>query len=226
MPEELQQEEIDNSDAVLLAFSYARDAGPGDKTLLREWVARYPAIAEELMTVDYARFAAGMTLTDALEDGPEDAAIAALGAEVVAARRQASAARPPLTSLLDEAAARGMAGPQLAQILRLDRLTLGRLEQRALDAATLPLALVRQIGAVLERSADEVAAFLRGGPRLPAQAHFLARRAPSVAPAPASSTASPARPLSFGQAVQGSRSLSAEDKAYWRAELDAGVLGE
>ena len=225
MPEELQQEEIDNSDAVLLAFSYARDAGPGDKTLLREWTARYPAIAEELMTVDYARFAAGMTLTDVLEDGPEDAAIAALGAEVLATR-QASAARLPLTSLLDEAAARGMDGPQLAQTLRLDRLTLGRLEQRALDAATLPLALVRQIGAVLERSADEVAAFLRGGPRLPAQAHFLARRAPSVAPAPASSTASPARPLSFGQAVQGSRSLSAEDKAYWRAELDAGVLGE
>ncbi len=217
------QDEPEDSDAVLLAFSYAREAAPGDKTLLREWAARYPAVADELIAGDYARFAAGLTLTDALEDGPEDPAVVELGVNVLAARRAARAARPPLVSLLEEAAARGMDGPQLAQALRLDRLILARLEQRALDAATVPVTLVRQIGAVLERSAEEVAAFLRAAPRLPASAHYRSRRAPSVAAALA--YGAPA-PVSFQQAVAGSRSLSADDKAFWQAESEAAVLGE
>lgn len=209
---------MEDSDAVLLAFTYARTAAPRDKALLREWTARYPVLAEELITVDHARFAAGMTLTDALEDGPEDSELMAVAAEVIAARRQGQASRLPLTSLLDEAEARGLNGPQLAKALRLDRLLLGRLEQRAMDAATVPLTLVRQMGAVLGRSADEVTLFLRGGTRLPASAHFKARHAPAVSASPAL--------LSFAQVVQISRSLSAEDKAYWQAEADAGVLGE
>ncbi len=230
MPDNLRQEttqppgqDPDDSDAVLLAFSYARDAAPGDKALLREWTAQYPAVADELITVDYARFAAGLTLTDALEDGPEDPEVVALGANVLAARRAARAV-PPLTSLLGDAAARGLDGPQLAQTLRLDRLLLARLEQRTLDAATLPLALVQQIGTALGRSTSEVAAYLRGGPRLPASAHYRSRRAPSVAAAPAYGAPEPA--MSFQQAIAGSRNLGAEDKAYWQAEVDAGILGE
>ena len=238
MPEELGQairDETEDSDDVLLAFSYARDAAPGDKTLLREWTARYPALADEIITVDYARFASGMTLTDVLEDGPEDPATVELGAELIAARRQARATKPPLTSLLAEAQAQGMDGPQLAKVLRLDRMIVARLEQHALDAATVPLALVRQIGAVLERSADDVALFLRGGPRLAASAHYRSRKSPSVAapasaPAPASfaplSSGVPTPPVNFQAAVAGSRNLSADDKAYWQAEGSAGVLGE
>ncbi len=235
MPEDLRSEPED-SDAILLAFAYARADAPGDKTLLREWAARYPAMTEELVTVDYARLAAGMTLTDTLDDGAEDPQITALGADIIAARRQARESKPPLTSLLGEAAARGLDGPQLAGVLRLDRLIVSRLERRTMDAATLPLALVRQIGTVLGRSAGEVADFLRGGPRLPASAHFLSRRAPAMpkrsapAPAPLSSQppsgGSPALPPSFTEALQSSRNLSAEDKAYWQAEAEAGVLGK
>ncbi len=220
--------EAEDSDDVLLAFTDAREAAPGDKTLLREWAAQYPSLANEIITLDYARFAASMTLTDALEDGPEDPAVVELGAELIAARRQARAERPPLTSLLAEARARGMDGPELAQVLRLDRMIVARLEQRALDAATLPLALVRQIGALLDRSAADVALFLRGGPRLAASAHYRSRKAPSVKAAPASSAplSTPAPPTSFQQAVAGSRNLSADDKGYWLAEAEAGVLGE
>ena len=118
-------------------------------------------------------------------------------------------------------AARGLDVPTLADALRLDRLLLGRLEQRVLEAATIPVSLVRQIAAILEREISEVAAFLRGAPRLPAQAHFRSTRAPSLA-APAG--ASPQ--TSFAEAVQAARNLSADDKAYWRGEIDAGVLGE
>ena len=231
-PPDFPRTEPDDGDATLLAFAYARAAAPGDKALLREWTAQYPALTDELITVDHARLAAGMSLTDALADGLEDPEIAAIGAQILAARRRAREARPPLTSLLDEAKLKGFDAPQLAITLRLDRLLLGRLEQRALDAATVPLALVRQIGEVLGRSAEEVALFLRGETRLPAQAHFSARHAPSLqsALAPASVSArsrGPASPLpSFAEAAAASRNLSVDDKAHWLAEAAAGVLGE
>lgn len=219
------QDEPEDSDAVLLAFSYAREAAPSDTALLREWTARYPAVADELITVDYARFAAGLTLTDTLEDGPENPALVEFGASVLAARRAARATRPPLTSLLEDAEAQGLNGPQLAQTLRLDRLLLARLEQRALDAATVPLTLVRQIGTVLERSVGEVTVFLRGEARLPASAHYRSRKAPSVVSSPAPAYGAPAPAISFQQAVADSRSLSTEDKAYWQVEADT-VLGD
>ena len=204
-------------DDVLMAFTEARTAAPDDKALLRLWTARYPACADALIAVDYARFAAGMTLGDTVEDGLEDAGAAAAGREALAAWRTASAPKPPLTSLLSDAAARGFDAARLAEVLRLDRLLLGRLEQRLLDAATVPVRLVRQIAQVLERSPDEVASYLRGGPRLAAQAHFRARRAPAL-------SSSAERP-SFAQALAAGSSLSEEDRAYWQGEIEAGILG-
>ena len=85
MPDEINEHKINehgNSDATLLAFTYARDAAPSDKTLLREWTAQYPVMADEMIAVDHARLAAGMTLTDELTDGPEDPEITAIGARI------------------------------------------------------------------------------------------------------------------------------------------------
>ncbi len=216
MPKESEDKESEDMDDVLLAFSEARAAAPGDKALLRSWTVRYPELAGDLIAADYARLMAGMTLSDALEDGPEDAAVAALGREVIAARRKAS--RPPLTSLVSDAAAQGLDVPALASALRLDRLLLGRLEQRLLDAATLPLALIQQMAQLLDRAPGEVAAYLRGSPRLAAQAHFRARRTPSL-------PLSEAERASFVQALQSGQDMSGEDRAYWQGEIDAGVLG-
>jgi len=213
----------EDSDDVLMAFTEAREAAPDDRALLRLWTARYPDCADTLIAVDYARFAAGMTLGDSVEDGLEDAGAAAIGREALAAWRAASASsaaapRPALTSLVSDAAARGLDAARLAEVLRLDRLLLGRLEQRLLDAATLPRRLVQQIAQILERSPDEVASYLRGSPRVAAQAHFRARRAPSLS--------SSAERSSFAQALEVSHNLSEADRAYWQAEIEAGVLGE
>ncbi len=197
----LNNQDVDDKedvDDVLMAFSEARAAAPDDKTLLRLWTARYPDCADDLIAVDYARFAADMTLLDALEDGP--------------------VSQPPLTSLVLEAAARGFDAARFAQSLRLDRLLLGRLEQRVLDAATLPVSLVRHIARILQRGPDEVAAYLRGGPRLAAQSHFRARRAPVLS--------SEAERPSFAQALLRGQNMSEEDKDYWQGEIEAGVLGE
>ncbi len=211
----------EDSDDVLTAFTEARVAAPDDKALLRLWTARYPECADTLIAVDCARFAAGMTLGDTVEDSLEDAGAAAIGREALASWRAASATaatRPPLTSLVSDAAARGLDAARLAEVLRLDRLLLGRLEQRLLDAATLPRRLVQQIAQILERSPDEVASYLRGSPRVAAQAHFRARRAPGLS--------SSAERSSFAQALEVSHNLSEADRAYWQAEIEAGVLGE
>lgn len=215
MPDKDFDEEIDD---VLMAFAEARAAAPDDKALLRLWTARYPDCADTLIAVDYARFAAGMTLGDAVEDGLEDAEAAAIGQEALAAWRSASVPKPPLTSLLSDAAARGLDAARLAEVLRLDRLLLGRLEQRLLNAATVPVRLVRHLAQILERSPDEVALYLRGGPRLAAQAHFRAHRAPGLS--------SSAERSSFAQALETSQNLSEEDRAYWQDEIENGVLGE
>jgi hypothetical protein len=219
----LKREYLQDADDVLIAFSEAREAAPDDKALLRRWTTRYPEFADELIAVDYARFAAGMTLSDTVEDGPEDAAAAKMGQDALAAWRTGSVSpvgpsRPALTSLVSDAAAQGLDAAHFAASLRMDRLLLGRLEQRVLEAATLPVSLIRQIAQILERSSEEVAAYLRGGPRLAAQAHFRARRAPSLSPQSARS--------SFAEALQTGQNMSEEDKAYWQAQIDAGVLGE
>ena len=213
------EEMNEEMDDVLMAYAEARAAAPDDKALLRLWTARYPQCADTLIAVDCARFAVGMTLGDSVEDGLEDAGAAALGRDALAAWRAATAApKPPLTSLVSDAALRGLDVTRLTEVLRLDRLLLGRLEQRLLDAATLPRQLVQQIARILERSPDEVASYLRGSPRVAAQAHFRARRAPALS--------SSAERSSFAQALEVSQNLSEEDRAYWQGEVEAGVLGE
>ena len=215
----------DESDDVLLAFSAARDAAPEDRELLRQWTDRFPQFADDLIAVDFARFAVGMRLSDPLEDGlgaaAEDPATVALGLQLLAARRglpSAAADKPPLTSLVEDAKARGLDVQNFAEALRLDRLLLTRLERRLLDAATLPLTLVRRLGETLDRTEAEIAAYLRGGQRLAASGHYRSRRAPSLESA--------GSPMSFREALDAGQSLGDDDRAYWQGEADAGVLGE
>lgn len=203
----------DDSDLydVLLAFDRALgDAPPGERGLLRRWTARFPRLAGELEAAGYARFALGRTLTDDVEEAEWEPEAAA----------ETTAAKPPLTSLLAEAQARGLDAAGFAQALRLDRVLVARLNQRALDAASLPRALVASIAGTLGRSSGEVAAFLRGGPRLAAAAHYRARRAPSLV-----AESGAARP-SFADALTLGTKMTGDDLAYWRAEIENGVWGE
>ena len=72
---------------VLLAFDKALDAAPKNAKLLLSWTQRFPRFADELIAVSYARFALGWSLTDPLDDGPEDPEMVALGREVMNRRR-------------------------------------------------------------------------------------------------------------------------------------------
>jgi hypothetical protein len=206
IPEEL-SELPDDADVydVTLAFDQALAEAPQDHAQLTRWTARFPQFADELIAVGYARFAFGLTLTDPV-------------AEYVV---ESVPSRTPLTNLMDDAKARGLDAAGFAQELGLDKLLLGKLNRRTLEALSLPRTLVERLAQILERSFDEVAAYLNGGMRLAAGAYYKARQAPSL-------VAESGQPKqSFAEALQSGAQITEEDKAFWLAEIAAGrTLGE
>lgn len=181
---------------VVQAFAAASEAAPDDRALLRQWTRRFPQFADDLSALAYARFAFGWSLDDAVEDA-------------------AAPEKTPLTDLVADAKACGLTPADFARALRLDTVLLARLNQRLLDAAGLPRALAEGIAQTLDRSFDEVAAYLRGGPRLASGAHYRARKAPAV-------TAEAGPRQTFAEALQAAASLSADDKTYWLTEMEKG----
>ncbi len=201
------------ADDVLFAYAQASQAAPGDRTLLREWAAQYPAHADALVEVSLAGFAAGLSLTDPLEGGPEDPETVALGR---AALDRHFAPPKPLVSLVDEAKARGLTAREFAQALRLDTLALSRLNQRLLDAASLPRSLAKRAAQALGRSADEVEAYLRLPPRLASGAQYKSRQAPVLRES---------GPRQKFEDVLGG--LPQADRDYWHVEIESeGTLGD
>ena len=194
---------------VCQAFDRALDAAPDDRALLRRWTDRFPYFADELIAVGYARAALGLTLTDPAAE-----------AEWEGAPARPPAASPPIAGLVAEAGGRGLDVAALARTLRLSRLLLSRLETRTVRPGTIPRSLVRRLGEALGRPFEEVAAYLRGAPRLAAQAHFKARRAPALV-----AESGAARP-DFADEIGRDATLTEEDRAYWRAEIAEGTLGD
>ena len=194
----------DDPDAydVVGAFAAAQDAQPDDHTLLRRWTQRFPQFADDLVAFGYARAALGWSLTDPVE------------------AEETAPAKAPLTDLVEEARDRGLAAAAFAQVLGLQKPLLASLNQRLLDAAGLPRSLAARIARTLDRTSEEVAAYLRQPPRLAAGAHYKARRAPSLV--------AESRPQqTFADALRGGGALSEEDRTSWLAEIEKGdVLGD
>lgn len=201
-----------DEDDVLEAFERARWAAPDDRTLLRAWAERFPDHADALIAVSYAGFAAGVSLSDPLEDGPADAETVAFGRAFL----DSHFAAPAIVSLVAEAGARGLAPTAFARALHLDTATLGRLTQCLLETGTVPKALVRRVAEAIGRTADEVAAYLNQPPRLSAGAQYKAKSAPKLRES--------APRQSFAEAIGG---LSQADRDFWREETEReGLLGD
>ncbi len=205
MTDEILETVPDDADVyeATLAFDRALDAAPDDRTLLRRWAARFPQFEDDFVTVGFSRFALGLTLTDPLADYDADYDVAP--------------ARPPLTGLASEAERRGLSGADLARTLRMDRTLLVRLEQRVLDAWTLPSGLIDRLAQALERTTDEVRAYLSGPPKLANATHYKAKAAPKMVQE-RGRLQSPVRQPSFADEVRRNPKMSDEDKAFWLAE--------
>ena len=188
---------------VVGAFAAAQDGRPDDHTLLRQWTQRFPQFADDLIAFGYARATLGWSLTDPIEGETGEAA----------------PAKAPISDLMTEARGRGLGVTEFTRAVGLDRPLLASLNQRLLDATSLPRSLAARIGAALDRSAGEVVTYFRQPPRLSAGAHYKAKQAPSLV--------AESRPRqTFAEAVRSASGLSEEDRAYWQAEIEKNeVLG-
>jgi len=202
-----------NDDINLILAAYSDAAARPGGTRLEEWVRRYPQ--HERTLVQYAVydlvFERGVPCG---EETPAQEALFLARAKTIRERMMADPPKAPLTGLLEAAKARGLSVAALARELQLGVPEVVKLDRRLLRAAALPKKLVERLAQALHLTFAEVAAYLRRPPTLSAQASYRADRAPRLAGQEV-----------FADAIEASRNLTDEQKAYWRAELND-LLGD
>jgi hypothetical protein len=202
----------EESDAVLTAFAQARTGPNGAK--LSEWTARYPAQARDLARLaaqEWAGEGRDSTLPDSASRF-RSIAMAALRtyrpepkrAEVI------TFSAAPMTSLLAAAEAAGKEADDVASLLDLPSALFWKLHRRLIAPDSVPRALVASLADAVNRTVDEVAAYLRMPPQMAAGASFRSDDAPSVG-----------QQESFEQALLAEAELA--DGSYRRWLRDGGV---
>ena len=171
----------DESDAVLTAFAQAGQSG----ATLSEWTARYPAQAKDL-----ARLASQAWAGDEQESVVAESAThyRAIGMTALRACRPEPkiaevftfSASPPIASLLAAAQAVGKEADDVARALDLPSAIFWKLHRRLIAPDSIPRTLIASLAASVNRTLDDVAAYLRMPPQMAAGASFRSDSAPSV----------------------------------------------
>lgn len=198
----------DEADALLIAF-----AQEGPEADLRIWAERHPSHAR-----DFARLAA--TRWAGEEKGAVDTAtvnrLRDIGMATLRACRPAPAtatpARPalaPLTHLLNAASSCGLSPDALAAKLEVPYGLLFKLHRRLLAPASLPGQLVNSLAEALNRTADEVAAYLRQPPLMAAGASYRSDSVPEVG-----------TQETFEEALVDDPETTLEQKSRWLGDTD------
>ncbi len=191
----------------MVLTQYADAVAAGDANVAR-WLVAYPQHAREL-----AGFAADLAcysdLGEACMEEPDsdDAPFMAALARFTPPQRCA-----PIASLCHEAQRFGLSTNELAARLGLDVSVIAKLDKKLIRPATLPRRLVAVVAEALQRSVDEVAAYLRT-PLAPATAvRALSFRAPSAPVVPKGET--------FADAIRSAPEMLEEARSGWLAETD------
>jgi hypothetical protein len=167
-----------SGDAVLTEFAQTPNAN------LTEWMNRYPAHAREL-----ARFAAeDWAGENAKESDTTTATVTRLkeiGLASLRARRTAgtvTVAAGTFSSLTAAVAAQGLDAETVAAKLQIPYALFFKLHRRLISPDSVPAAFVRSLADAINRTADEVSAYLRQPPTLAAGASYRADDTPTVGP--------------------------------------------
>ncbi len=172
----------DESDAVLTAFAQAKDAQSGAK--LSEWTARYPAQAKDL-----ARLASQAWAGEEQEAAAPDIAARYRGIGLTALRACRPEPKPaevftfsaaPMASLLAAAQAAGKEADDVAAVLGLPSALFWKLHRRLIAPDSIPHTLIAGLAASVNRTLDEVAAYLRMPPQMAVGASFRSDSAPHI----------------------------------------------
>jgi hypothetical protein len=195
-------------DAVLIAFAEAHEAGTAS---LSEWMRRYPAHAREL-----ARYAAhtwaGDTVYTEAAPSAEALRVRRIGLEVARACRAAQTApqtapQTALTSLLAVVKAQGLKPEVFAQNLGISYALFFKLHRRLIAPDSVPARFVQSLAEALERSVDEVRAYLNQGPTLAAGASYRSDNRPQAG-----------QQETFAQAVASDPEMTDEQRNRWIQE--------
>ena len=161
-------------DEMAIAFAQTENANAAD------WMQRHPAFAG-----DIARIAADRWAADAAP-APENAAIAAMGMDILRRLRPQLAPAPaaiavrPLTSLVAAAQAKGFDADEIAAVLSVPQPLFVKLHRRLIALESVPRAFITALAETLGRTADDVSVYLRQPPTLAAGASFRADDTPTV----------------------------------------------
>ena len=174
----------EETDAVLTAFVQAQAAPSGAS--LPEWAARYPSQARDL-----ARLASQAWTGEEREAVASDSAarFCSIGLTALRAYRAEpkiaevitfSASAVPMTSLLAATETAGKDADTVASLLDLPSALFWKLHRRLIAPDSVPRALVASLAEAVNRTTDEIAAYLRMPPQMAAGASFRSDDAPSV----------------------------------------------
>lgn len=174
---------INDGDEVLTSFAQEYAAGSAS---LSDWAARYPQYAR-----DFARYAAdrwaGETETSTVQP---DAALlarvrtgrlaAARAARESVVARQAAVPTTALSTLLGVVRAKGLTPEAVSDTLGIPYALFFKLHRRLIAPDSVPRSFVRALAEAVERTTDEITAYLRQPPTLAAGASYRADDKPTV----------------------------------------------
>lgn len=182
-----------SDDALLTAF--AQDVETGAATVA-DWGNRYPALSR-----DFARIAADAFAGAAPEAAPDDRLQSVL-MNALRKHRSAFNGAAAMVSLVDKE--RGITAARIAQTIALPLPYVAKLNQRLFRVATLPARLLERLAVAVERSVEDVTAYLSAPPTLARGAAYRADDAPTVADAE-----------DFALALRADTSVSPETRTFY-----------
>lgn len=166
-------------DEILTAF-----AGAGASADLADWMRRYPALRGDLAHAAAARWA-GESVPSGAAGSPDEAAstarVRAIGRETLLAFRAGwspTVAPAALAGLVSAARERGVEPATLAHRLQIPYAVFVKLHRRLIAPDSVPMSLLSEMGAALNRTVDDIAAYLRQPPALALGASYRSDTAP------------------------------------------------
>jgi hypothetical protein len=204
MPEENSKSTVAESETALAELDDLVSNGASLNEAFRQTVAMYPS--EAALLSDYI-----LSATSVGHPGQEREADAGLVAAVdniaskTASRLRAESAFP---GLLAQGQRVGIDAGTLASKLRLALSVLRKLDQRLIDAATVPAALIETLSRELKVEIAAVKTYLAGSSKLAMGADYKSRKTPRAG----------TRKQNFIAAIRASAStgeMTAQDRDYW-----------
>ncbi|MGE5335222.1 MAG: hypothetical protein ACM3N4_11020 [Nitrososphaerota archaeon] len=190
-----------------ITFEYAEEYRQGRHPRIEAYMQRYPQYAAELL--EYAVYFHTTGFEMETFEQPAELTMSPAAEKALARIREQSLAYPvvpatpaPIESLVKLGTAAGYTPPRLAEAVGLTPALLGRLEARAIAAASIPRALFQRLGEALKVAPEAIAAYLGAPQAGQAGGFYYADRPPAQ------------QQESFLDAVQSS-ALSPERKREW-----------